>query len=61
MYRKRLKVNCDTVLFFTDIQEVGRSAQSYAELSSRTVPLCSDVAMALIDMGKKVFIENVQL
>ena len=37
---------------FADIQEVGRSARAYAELSSRTVPMCSDVSMALIDMGK---------
>ncbi len=34
-----------------DISEVGRSAQAYTELSCRTTPMCSDVSMALINMG----------
>ncbi|GAB1610924.1 transcription initiation factor TFIID subunit 8-like [Argonauta hians] len=34
--------------------EIGRSSQSYSELSGRTTPMLSDVVMSLIEMGTKI-------
>lgn len=34
--------------------EIGRSAQAYCELAGRTIPMLSDVSIALIEMGTNI-------
>ena len=42
------------MFLFTDITELGRSARTYCELSGRTIPMVTDISMAVVEMGVDV-------
>ena len=49
---RKLCFNINKIHSIVDICELGRSSKAFSELSGRTDPLVSDVAIALVEMGK---------
>ena len=43
-------------MYVSDILQVGRRVRDYCEVASRTAPTCSDVELALMDVGEATYV-----